>query len=201
MKLLYGQFKNTGLWLSIAINLFLLVEYLLDHNNARNIVLIFWIQSITLGVQNVLMMLFSKTGQSLIMNGVPVKSGIFYNIFTAGFFTIHYGIFILAFGGIAVIEKKIPGNLGGQAWVYPAIMIILIGAVLELPSKIMTVRHYDVPLMKLMFVPYVRLLPLGAIFLGASYLESMWLFPLFLVLKLIVDMVYIRFLEVRPMEI
>lgn len=191
------EIKNIGLWVAIGLNLFLFAEYLFDRNNAKSVVLIFWIQSIAMGIQNVLMMLFARTGQSLIVNDVPVKSNVFNNIFMAGFFTIHYGIFILAFGAIAVVSDNVPGEITGRTWVFPTIILLLIGAVLELPQKILAVREQNTPLMKLMFTPYIRLIPLVAIFFGGAYLQSLWLFPLFLLLKLIVDLVYYRFLEVR----
>ncbi|MBS3915468.1 MAG: hypothetical protein KG003_13315 [Bacteroidetes bacterium] len=185
--------KINPLWIPLALNLFLLGEYFMDHGNAKNIVFVFWMQSILLGLENIFMMLFARTGMPIMMNNQPSTTSIFSNIFSAGFFMVHYGVFILAFGAIGVFSKQIPGELFHAKWVFPTIIILAIGAILELPGKIMEVRKRSVSLMGLMFIPYLRLIPFVIIIFGGEKLASLWLFPLFLLGKVLVDYIYFRF--------
>jgi hypothetical protein len=134
------------------------------------------------------------------VNDSPTKTNIFTNVFSAGFFTLHFGIFIIAFGAIAVFSEKIPGKLFDAQWIYPALLVLLVSFIIDLPFKLLGVRQSDVSLTKLMFVPYVRLFPFGAVFLATDELSSVWVFFLFIVLKLIVDLVYYRFMNIRPVE-
>lgn len=196
------QGYKIGFWFTIVFNLFVLTEYLFDSSNAKNVVLIFWIQSILLAAQNVLLMIFAPTGLPVEENGRIIKTSFIYNLFMAGFFTIHHGLFIIAFGAIAVLSDHIPGEFMRGSWVLPTILIMCIAAFIETPSKIMAVRENNTSVMKLMFVPYIRLIPLVAIFVGQTHIQAQWLFPIFLLLKVIVDLVYYRFMEVhRPATI
>lgn len=188
-----------GLWFTLAINVFVLGEYLIDNSNAKNIVLLFWMQSIFLAGQNVLMMIFATTGETVNENGRSFKTTWVSNFFMACFFLFHHGIFITAFGAIAVFSDKIPGQVFNAGWVYPTLLLLLVVTVLETPGKILAVRETKTNVMKLMFVPYIRLFPLALIFMGEQSIEFFWLFPAFLLLKLLVDLVYYRFMHIgRP---
>ncbi len=190
-KLLLGWYqRNLGLWLIILINLSLLISFFLNHSNAKIILVIFLIQSVFLGIENILKMLFSKTGEIVKMNGVDQPSTIFTNLFMAGFFTIHYGIFLMFFGIMAALSKNLPpANPEKYATIFPIFLLIGMGIILELPGKLKSVRVSPPGLFKLMFVPYIRLAPLGLIILGEN-IPQILLFSLFLVLKTGVDIVY-----------
>lgn len=198
-----GYFKYFGLWLTLGINLFLLGEYLFNSGNAKNVVFIFWIQSIVLGMQNVFLILFSKSGFSI--NNTPgdeKKSVWISNLFTAGFFTFHYGIFIVGFGAVAIFSNHIPGRLFQGNWVFPTMVLIAVGALLELPQKILGVRMLETSVAKLMFVPYIRLIPFVIVMMGEPKIREFWVFPLFLTLKFIVDWVYYRYMDFyKPYEV
>lgn len=186
-----------GLWFILFINATLWIEYVIQPANAKGVVLFFWIQSILLGIENVLKMVFSKTGEPIRINGELRSVTIWTNMFFAVFFTIHFGIFILIFGGMAVISDKIPGNLFNLSWLYPAVIALIVGLILELPGKLNAVHKKSPGLMKLMFFPYIRLLPFLLIFANNN-VKIYWLFPLFLFLKTVADLVYHVFVD-RPL--
>ena len=188
--------RYLGLWFVLLINAMLLVEYIINPSNAKGVVLFFWIQSIILGIEHVLKLLFAKTGESMVVNHKLTTSTIGTNLFTAAFFTIHYGIFILSFGAIAIISKSVPGELFNVRWIFPAVVALLVVSVIELPGKLLQVHRKSPGIAKLMFMPYVRLLPFLLIFLNISN-EAFWIFPAFLALKVVVEVVYFYF-DDRP---
>jgi hypothetical protein len=187
------RIKHLGVWLTLALNLFLFAEYLFDHRNAHNIIFIFWIQSLLLGLENVFMMLFARTGLPIVVNNEPTTTSWLTNIFMTAFFSFHYGIFIIAFGLIAVFTTNIPGALHVVSWLWPTLVVMAIGALLELPGKIVEVRKRSTSLFGLMFMPYLRLLPFVVIIFGGEKIMSNWLFPLFLLAKIVVDLAYFKF--------
>lgn len=189
------NFRNFGLWLAIGFNLFLLTEYFFDNGNAKNVVLLFWVQSILAGLENIAKILFSRgLGDKSADDSITVQS-LMQKVFLAGFFTIHYGIFVLVLGAMAVFSDKLPGDMFHSTWVYPTLLLLCVGTLIDLPQKIIETRKKGTNAIILMFIPYIRLVPFIAIFLGQQYLLSQWLFPMFLVLKLGIDVFYYKYVD------
>lgn len=195
----HWHFRKLGLMLVIAINLVLLGEYMYDHSQARLIVGLFWVQSILLGIENVLKMIVAKPAGIIKVNGVdkPVTRSI--QIFMALFFCVHFGIFILVFGLIAVLNKNLPsGGVQHAHLIFPAIAMLVLGMALDLPGKLVAVSRRSPGIMTLMFVPYIRLFPFGLIILSDK-MNQHWIFPCFLLLKMGAELVYYTVVD-RPMK-
>lgn len=185
------------MWLIVLINLSLLGGYLINSGNAKVVLVVFFIQSVLLGMETILKMLFCRPGDTemIEVNGAEVKSTFGMNLFMACFFLVHYGVFILAFGMIALVSKNLPPmDPDRYSTLYPLLILIAVGMVIELPSKILAVRKKSPGLFTLMFVPYIRLIPLAVIVLGSEIHPSL-IFPLFLFLKTIVDLVYYYYVD------
>lgn len=192
--------NKLGFWLVIVFNLWLLAEYIIDPANARSVVLLFLIQSIILGIENVIKMAASNSEEIIDVNGKLQKPNFSLRIFMSVFFMVHFGVFILVFGIWALIGTKFSNGLAFQPWVYTAIVLLIVGAIIETPKKVMETRRKKTSLFFLMFIPYLRLLPFGALILGNNSLPATVLFPVFLVLKMAVDLVYYRWVDNAPSE-
>lgn len=189
--------RHLGLWLILSINLGLFVDYLIDHDRASVIVLLFWFQSIFLAFENVLKMLFCKTGEPIIVNNKEQVTGIGTNIFMAMFFLIHHGIFIVFFGAMAILNKQnFHGLFSHTKFLGTAALLMLVAMLIELPGKIRSVMLKSPGLSKLMFLPYIRLMPFVVLILGSEMNQAL-VFPLFMILKSGVDVVYYLFVDQR----
>lgn len=193
------NFRQLGLWLAVGFNLFLFAEYLFDHSNAKNVVLVFWIQSILAGLETVAKILFAKYNNPEEPDNLASLSHLMPKVFLAGFFTVHYGVFIMVLGIMAVFNDKLPGNLFQNHWVIPTVIIMGIVTLIDLPQKILQTRAKGTSPVILMFTPYIRLVPFVAIFFAGNFLKFPYLFPLFLFLKLGIDLFYFRWVD-NPIE-
>lgn len=182
--------KNIGLWIALGFNLFLLTQYWMDPGQSRSVVFLFWIQGIIAGAECLIKMVFAKPSE--VMNTTSEESpvGWFQKVFLSIFFIIHFGVFILFTGALAVFNKDVSGGLAFASWVWPAMLLLGIAAVIELPSKVARSRSRGTSAFILMFQPYVKLIPLAAIIFGAEFLQVQWVFPIFLLLKTGADLFY-----------
>lgn len=174
----------------LAFNLFLLVDFLVEPKNSGQIMLLFWFQSILIGVSNVIQMFalkqikpFSVNGELRTDKGVRIQMGIF--------FLFHYGIFHLVYlVFIAVFNARI--LFLGNNWTTLMIGfgLLFLGFISSLPRQIMfnSKRQMDIGLM--FFSPYLRIIPMhAAIMAGAYFAGGNNAFLLFLILKTCVDLV------------
>ncbi|MFN9115405.1 MAG: DUF6498-containing protein, partial [Bacteroidota bacterium] len=79
----------------VAFNLYLLAEVWFDPASVYTVLLLFWFQNICIGLANVFKILFVKSNE-MDADGNRVFSGI-RKVFVAGFFTMHYGTFQMAY--------------------------------------------------------------------------------------------------------
>jgi hypothetical protein len=93
-------YTDVTFWLLIAVNVYLIVYYSEHPDSINDIILLFWIQSVLIGIFNFLDMLTLKNfaGSNLKINGQPVVTGSGTRSgCVAWFFAVHYGIFHLVY--------------------------------------------------------------------------------------------------------
>jgi hypothetical protein len=168
----------------LAGNAMTLAGAVFQHWPALPVMLIYWGQSVAIGVANVIRMMMLKefSTEGLTSNDRPVPANRAGQVSTARFFAFHYGFFHL---GYALFLLR--GGLGpllGWTGVAVAINIAMFAGshvhhVLETGGQ----DYRKKPnLGTLMFYPYLRIIPMHlAIILGATSPQSM--LPLFIVLK------------------
>lgn len=181
---------RAGFWLMLLLNLLLLIEYMWKPEIGNVVVIIFWIQSILLGLETILKILFTPEGEVLNVNGKDTRSSFFLNLFTAGFFTVHFGVFIMVMGALSLVFMKDSSGLKMMKYAYPAFFLIVAGVVIELPRKLRGVRRNSPGVVTLMFAPYIRLVPLAIIMLGSQSMDMKWVFLLFIIGKAVAEWVY-----------
>jgi|GEM_PF-1561848 len=182
--------QKLGLYFVILFNLALLGEYLYDPGNAKYIVGIFWIQSVLLGFENVFKILFAKTGEIINVNNVPTPTNMRLNAVIAFFFCIHFGVFILIFGLMGIFSKNIPtSNIDKIHLIWPTLIVMFIGVIIEIPGKIMAVRKESPGFARLMFLPYLRLLPF-VVLIFVKDISPNIMFLLFLAVKMGMDVIH-----------
>lgn len=182
--------NNQNLLFVLAFNLFLLVDFLVEPGNSGQIMLLFWFQSILIGLSNVIQMFalkqikpFSVNGELRTDRGVRIQMGIF--------FLFHYGIFhfvYLVF--IAVFNARI--LLAGRNWttILLGFGLLFLGFVSALPGQIKFNRGRQMDIGLMFFSPYLRVIPMHAAILAGAYLAGgNNAFLLFLILKTGVDLV------------
>lgn len=174
----------------MGFNLFLFTQYWMDPSQSRSVVFLFWMQAIIAGVECLIKMIFAKPIEVGSATSEDSPVGWFQKVFLSIFFIIHFGIFILFTGALAVFNKAVSGGLAFASWVWPSMILLCIAAVIELPSKVTRSRSRGTSAFILMFQPYVKLIPLAAIVLGSEFLQVQWVFPVFLLLKLGADLFY-----------
>ena len=185
-----------GLVTIIAFNILLFIEYLANPGDASAIVGIYWVQSILFAMENVLLILFAKTGEPMTINGEPSKTGRGFNFFMAIFFVIHHGIFLMLMGLLAVLDHRIPGGTYNIPWIRISVLILIVLMVIDLPRKVWSVMHRSPGVFKLMFVPYIRLFPFVLLIFGVEHILIAPLMLLFILMKMGVDLVYHFYMKI-----
>lgn len=187
------QFMNIrlGSWLMILINLMLLAQFFYNPSIASFVVTVFWLQSVLLGVETILKILFtSSRGQAFKKNGDDANLGFVMNLFVAGFFTFHFGVFIMVTGGISFALMKDWTVVKVSEFAFPTLILILTGVLLEWPRKLKGIRRNSPGIATLMFAPYIRLIPLAIIIFGSQTLSITATVVLFIGAKLLAEWLY-----------
>ena len=182
-------------WSLVAANLLAIAIARLFGMTLRDLMLVYWLQSVIIGAAYFIRMLclknFSTEGFKRGDSEVPETSA--GKLFTAMFFAVHYGFFHFVY--LVFLAGDFPGHAAAPA-ASPLAGLFLCGLVFALhqifstAKKIALDRQRCPNLGTLMFTPYLRILPmhLTIIFggmLGAGTLS--WL--LFVGLKTIADVV------------
>jgi hypothetical protein len=172
---LYGVLVGNGLTLIAAT---------VQHWPALPIMLIYWGQSVAIGIGNVIRMLMLKefSTDGFTSGGRPVPTTRAGQVSTARFFAFHYGFFHLGYA-LFLFRGEL-GRLSNEtSWLVAGNV-----AMFAVPHiwHVITVgnRGYRVKpnLGSLMFYPYLRIIPMHiAIILGSAFKPG--LLPLFIVLK------------------
>jgi hypothetical protein len=164
--------------------------YYSEHPDSINdIILLFWIQSVLIGIFNFLDMLTLKNfaGSNLKINGQPVvtasgnKAGC-----VAWFFAVHYGIFHLVylfFLATLIDIKKIDWQ-----FVEISFFAMLAASIANFVQNKIRNKTQDVNIGAMFFMPYARIIPMHLVILAPAFLNISA--PLlFLTLKTFADVI------------
>ena len=178
----------------IAFNLYLLAEVWFDTGSIYTVLLLFWLQNISIGIANVFKILFVKSNE-MDTDGNRVFSGI-RKLFVAGFFTIHYGTFQMAYLIFLLTLRFEHVDFRLQPMViYPALILLFFSTFLGLPGNIRAASKRNAGLGELMFLPYLRILPMTMLILVNAYYQDFRGIALFVFMKMIADVAMYAFTE------
>ncbi len=165
-------------WLILTFNLAILISYFYDQTSASTIVLLYYLQSVLIGVQYFTRLLFlaKKQGTSY---GLPF------------FFAFHYGFFhfVYLFFLITMISD-LPGAVDYNVTKY-LLFALLANTLFSTISDIRRDRESPATPAFVMFQPYLRIVPMHLLIIFGFNSESdlEWAFLLFIGLKTIADAV------------
>ncbi len=157
------NFRDTSLWSLIGSNIIGLMIAFKEGWGILPLLWIYWGQSVSIGIINVIRMLSLKdfTTEGLTSNGRPVPASRAGQISTALFFAVHYGFFHLVYAvflGAGIFSK---GGLAPGESSY-----ILFTGIIFLSNHLFSFFHNreaDAPgqnLGTVMFFPYIRIVPM-----------------------------------------
>ena len=182
-------YTDATFWLLISINVYLIIYYSEHPDSFSEIILLFWIQSVLIGIFNFLDMLTLKNfaASNLKINKKPVvaesgnKTGCM-----AGFFAVHYGIFHLAYFIFLVTlidVKKIDWR-----FVQFSFFAMLAASIANFIQNKIKNRTQEVNVSAMFFMPYARIIPMHLAILAPQFLNISAPI-LFLTLKTFADVI------------
>jgi len=180
----YSLFDDTGLWFIILGNLFIIALAKIQNWPLGEILWVYWLQSVIIGVLHFFRLLALKdfSTENFTMNGRSVEPTQSTKISVAIFFALHYGFFHLVYGFFLLVEYS--ADLG-NAGMGLAVLVFLISHIASLvrgenPDKV------KLNIGSMMYMPYLRVVPmhliimLGGVFAGLDVM-------LFMAMKTIAD--------------
>jgi uncharacterized protein DUF6498 len=175
----------------IAANLLALLVAWLTKMSLRELMLVYWIQSVIIGVTSVIRILSLQrfSTENFSMNDGPVPETVGSKIHVAVFFVVHYGIFHAVYLLFILVGSR--QELGGSALGY--LLCALVFAVNHGYSMLQNVRR-DARgrpnLGTLMALPYGRIVPMHlTIVAGGAFTGGAHAFALFASLKIVADVI------------
>ena len=154
-------YTDITFWLLIAINIYVILYYTEHPDSINDIILLFWVQSVLIGIFNFLDMLTLKnfTETNLKINGKPAAAT---SSDSAGcmawFFALHYGLFHLVyffFLATLIDIKKIDWQ-----FVQISFFAMLAASITNFIQNKIRNRTQDVSVSAMFFMPYARILPM-----------------------------------------
>jgi hypothetical protein len=193
-------FKDKEFWLILAFNLVLIVTYYLGETSASLLVMLYFIQSLFIGLQY-FVRLFAL---GFIYHKIDPKHNRFALPF---FFLFHYGFFhIVYFVFLISIVVKLPGSVDPSSVKLFALALLgntILSSISDIKKDLVEPK---VPIV-VMFQPYFRIVPMHLFIMLAFATDSISTlsnaFLLFIILKSIADVsmhivVNKTYLESRP---
>jgi len=175
----------------IAANLLALLIAWATHMSLRELMLVYWIQSVIIGISAAIRILkldqFST--EDLKMNGQALDEAPSTKAKVAGFFALHYGFFHFIYLMFLAFERN--PQPGGSAAGY--LLCALVFAANHSYSLVQNVRRDAAGrpnIGTLMFLPYARIVPMHiTIIVGGAFFGGAAAFALFATLKIAADVV------------
>ncbi len=179
--------------------------------NLREMMGIYWVQSVIIGLFNFFRMLLlrSFSTDGFTSNGKPVPENAQGKISTAIFFAFHYGIFHLVYltflAGFSESGEKPFWESGGFHWFLLSVLGFLLGHGYSFYENVRADLERRPNLGTMMFLPYARIIPMHlAIIFGSQVGGGLFPFLLFSGLKTAADylmhIVEHRVLQRKPAE-
>ncbi len=176
----------------IAANLLALLIAWYLRMSLRELMLVYWMQSVIIGISSAIRILSLKrfSTENLKINDQPVAEDPGSKVMVAGFFVLHYGFFHFIYLLFITFDAN-DAEPGGPALGY--FLCALVFAVNHGYSVRQNIRRDAAGkpnLGTLMFLPYARIFPMHlTILLGGALFGGAWAFVLFGALKVAADVV------------
>jgi hypothetical protein len=161
-------FSDWGLWLLLLFNGYAVYYYINNPQTIFTIYIIFWIQSLFIGIFNVIGMLAftNRAGSSFNFNGKQDnKPGC-----TAGFFLVHYGGFHLGYFVFLIVMMGSLRKLD-FAFIQLSFWAILVGCIMQFIQDKKRNATQPVNINVMFFLPYARILPMHLMILAPAFLN------------------------------
>ena len=183
-----GWLSDSSVWSLVAANSVALGLALHQHWSLTSLLLLYWAQSVIIGVANIFRTLnldrFSTANFTI--NDRPVEPTPQLKRQTARFFALHYGIFHAVYLGFIVAFRR-----GEALWTWPLALCIAVFALNHLWSyrrNRAADREGTPNIGILMFLPYGRIVPMHAIILSGMVFAPTGIgIVIFIVLKTAAD--------------
>jgi hypothetical protein len=177
----------------IAANLLAIAIALATRMSLKELMLVYWIQSVVIGVSFLVRMLSLGrfTTEGMKMNGQPVSATPAGKLVVAAFFAVHYGFF--HFGYLMFIAFERPDGIAAPSpalghWLCAAAFVVTHGY--SLRENIARDRLGTPNIGTLMMLPYARIVPMHlTIIFGGLLFKGAGTLLLFCVLKTLADVV------------
>lgn len=174
MELFSAAINRVSTWALIFSNLSIIFFAVVDGVGIMEILWIYWIQSVIIGIFNFIKILSLKefSTESFTQGNKPVPETTAAKISTAIFFLFHYGFFHVIYAvflstGLNIISGS--ENVSGKStYIIYAAVIFLINYIIEF-FYYLREREPKPNLGKMMFSPYVRIIPMHITIIFAGF--------------------------------
>jgi hypothetical protein len=175
--------RDGSLWALLAVNALALAFAVISGWSTRSLMLVYWGQSVVIGIANVLRILslerFATDG--LRMNGRPVAPTTATKLQVAAFFTLHFGFFHAVYLVFLLADADAPLM---EPWLLAAVAGFALNHAWSYRYNVALDRRGSPNLGTLMFTPYLRIVPMHLTILCGGLLgDSLAALLLFGVLK------------------
>ncbi|GGD09114.1 DUF6498-containing protein [Aquisalinus flavus] len=180
----YSLTGDTGLWFVVLGNLFIIGLAKIQGWPLGEVLWVYWLQSIIIGVVHFFRLLALKdfSTENFTMNGRSVEPTQGTKISVAIFFAFHYGFFHIVYGVFLLVQY---GEDLGNAGIGLAVIVFLVS---HIASLISGGKAEDVKLNigSMMFMPYLRIVPMHLIIMLGGVYAGLGI-VLFMAMKTIAD--------------
>jgi len=186
-----GRLRDPSAWALLGANAWIIYLYLAEDWSSEMILLVYWSQSVIIGLFTFLRMVslrrFDPGG--ITSNGVPVKATRRAQLGLSGFFLLHfYGfhlVYLLFIVSLFSRRESAPLRLD---FLLGAAGIFFLNHLFSYVYHRWIAREESVPFGKLMFLPYLRIIPMHLCIIVGAFTGSFALIAFFTLLKTAADL-------------
>jgi hypothetical protein len=178
--------RDPAFWTLLLLNLLFIIEFRNDPSQYTSIILLYWCQSVLIGVFNFLDMVTAKNLKAdITVNGKPATPAQAKGCLPL-FFLVHYGIFHGVYLIFLMMDLKLTDT--NFSYLRLALAGVLLQQVIQFVQMKTKYAQTTRTLSSLIFIPYLRIVPMHLTILLPKFLS--WTPALtFLILKTIFDVI------------